>query len=91
VAEVSVQLRPDVARALQGLGPPVAPAEELAQTAHRLGVSLRPVHPGAENPLLLSHFTVEVGDSEAAERVAAELRKSAAVVGAFRKPPAELP
>jgi hypothetical protein len=91
VAEVSVQLRPDVARALQGLGPPVAPAQELAQTADSLGISLRPVHPGAEDPLLLRHFTIDVRDSEAAERVAAELRKSSAVEGAFRKPAAEPP
>ncbi|MDQ4130321.1 MAG: hypothetical protein M3133_04920 [Actinomycetota bacterium] len=88
---MSVQLRPEVARALQGLGPPVPSAEELARTADGLGVSIRPVHPGAEDPLLLPHFSVDVEDPETAERVAATLREREAVEAAFHKPQAELP
>jgi len=59
--------------------------------ADSLGVSLRPMHPGAEDPLLLPHFSAEVADPDEAERVAAGLRKSGAVDAAFYKPQAGLP
>jgi hypothetical protein len=92
--QVSVHVRPDVARALQA-GEAATPAsEEILQEASRLGVSLEPVHPGTSAPDLLTHFTVYVEDAEKARTVAETLQRSDAVEGAYVTPsasPADLP
>jgi hypothetical protein len=92
--QVSVHVRPDVARALQG-GEAATPAsDEILQEASRLGVSLEPVHPGTNAPDLLTHFTVYVEDAERARAVAETLQRSDAVEGAYVTPsasPADLP
>jgi hypothetical protein len=87
--EISVQLRPDLAAALQeGTGTPEA--EELHRRAEELGVELQPVHPGETDPLLAPYFYVAAPDSEA-ERIAAELAALPGVEGAYVKPTAEPP
>jgi hypothetical protein len=62
--QVSVHVRPDVARALQGREAATEISEEILQEASRLGVSLEPVHPGTSAPDLLTHFAVYVEDAE---------------------------
>lgn len=56
-----------------------------------LGVSLDPVHPGAEHPFLAPYFTIEVPDIQTAERVMTQLRRSKAIEAAYVKPPDEKP
>jgi hypothetical protein len=89
--EVVVQLRPEIARALQGLGPPTSESSEVASRLEQFGVELRALHPGASDPNLLPHFAVDVEDPETAQQVAETLRQSPAVLGAYVKPDAELP
>ncbi len=91
MAEVSVQLRPDVAKALQGQGPVSAEARDVELAGEELGVRLVPTHPRAEDLTLVRHFRVLVEDDQDAVRVAAALREHAGVEAAFVKPPAELP
>jgi hypothetical protein len=66
--------------------------EDLSRSLEQLGVRLRPVHPGSDDPLLAPYFNVEVPeDEELAARVLAVLEKSEAVEAAYVKPPAEPP
>jgi hypothetical protein len=88
--EISVQLRPDVALALQGEGGGMPEAEELGRRAEALGVQLQPVHPGETDPLLAPYFYCEAPDEDA-ERIAAELAALPGVEGAYVKPAAEPP
>ncbi len=90
--EISVQVRPELAPAVQGREAPTAEVDELKRSLEELGVILRPVHPGADDPLLAPYFNVEVpDDEELAARVLAVLEESGAVEAAYVKPPAELP
>lgn len=86
-----MQLRPDVALALQSDTGATAPeVEELGRRAEALGVRLQPVHPGETDPLLAPYFYAEAPDSEA-ERIAAELAALPGVESAYVKPAAEPP
>jgi hypothetical protein len=86
--QVSVHVRPDVARALQAGEAETPASKEILEEASRLGVALEPVHPGASAPDLLTHFTVYVEDAEKARAVAETLQRSDAVEGAYVTPPA---
>jgi hypothetical protein len=91
MTEITLQVRPEVARALQQLGQPAAESEELLQTVADLNVSLQPIHPGTEDPILISYFTVAVSDPDSVERVLDRLRQCRAVEAAYIKPPDALP
>jgi hypothetical protein len=88
--EISVQLRPDIALALQGEGGGMPEAEELRRRAEALGVELQPVHPGETDPLLAPFFYAAAPDEDA-QRIAAELGALPGVEGAYVKPAAEPP
>jgi hypothetical protein len=83
--EISVQLRPEA-------GP--ADLDDLRARAEELGVELLPVHPGEDDPVLASFYTLVLPDDpddERANSVLAALRESDAVDAAFVKPAAEPP
>jgi hypothetical protein len=86
--QVSVHVRPAVARALQGQEPSSSASEDLVNEAARLGVSLEPTHPGTRSPELMTHFTVYVLDTETAKRVADALQRTEAVESVYHVPPA---
>ena len=86
--QVSVHVRPDVARALQARGAETPASKEILDQASRLGVALEPVHPGTSAPDLLTHFMVYVEDAEKARAVAETLQLSDAVEGAYVTPSA---
>ena len=88
---VTIQVSADVAHIVHEGGSPTTESRELLKIAEELGVSLEPMHPGAEDPLLAPYFRVEVSDSATAERVIAHLRQSKTVEAAYLKPPDELP
>jgi hypothetical protein len=88
---ITLKVRTDVARALQQRGRPSAESEELLQTAASLGVRLEPIHPGTEDPILISYFTVAVSDPDSVELVLDRLRQCRAVEAAYVKPPDALP
>ena len=83
---ITLQVRPDVARALQGLLPSSSEAEEVARTAAELGTVLEPMHPGVDDPHLETYFSVAVADPTAADRVLRELRANPAIEAAYIKP-----
>ncbi|MGH9881298.1 MAG: hypothetical protein ACRD6N_07665 [Pyrinomonadaceae bacterium] len=91
MTEITLQVRPEVARALQHRGQPSAESEELLKTAANLGVSLEPIHPGTEDPILISYFTAAVADPDSVEQVLDRLRQCRAVEAAYVKPPDALP
>jgi hypothetical protein len=91
VIQVNVALRPGVAPELDRDDPATPEARELVAEASRLGVTLEPVHPGATDARLASHFVAAVADEEAAERVRATLGALRGVDGAWIKPPDEPP
>lgn len=90
--DINAQVRADTASALSGRAPPTVEAETLQSQLEELGVALRPVHPGTDDPLLAPYFAVEVeDDEELVEQVLAVLRHSPVVEAAYTKPAAELP
>ena len=87
---VIVQLAPDLASQLHAdTKSPDASADWLRQLADELG-SLRPMHPGASDPVLQTYFTVEVPDAAKAQQVISKLLKSRGVQAAYVKPPEAL-
>ncbi len=69
-----------------------SPAASLYRTARRLGLELRPTHPGQTHPLLVPFFFVEVeGDAHRAARVAEQLRHEGGVEAAYVRPPDQPP
>ena len=65
--------------------------QQILQILKELGLVLRPVHPGATDPLLAPYFTAEVRDIDQAEQVIQRLRQISVVEAAYVKPPAEMP
>jgi len=61
------------------------------EVAAELGVSLRPMHPGATDRTLASYFVADVPDMATGERIASRLRRSRGVQAAYVKPDDELP
>jgi hypothetical protein len=86
---ITVEVAPDVALVLHGQASPTIQSKELLQLADELGVMLEPMHPGAEDPLLIPFFVVAVQDPDRVETVRQRLSESDAVKGAYVKPPAE--
>jgi hypothetical protein len=84
--EVTIQVRPDVARALDKRGPPTAASRELLQAAAELGLTLVPLHPGVEVAPLSTYFHARVQDYAAAEQVIGRLLQCPAVEAAYVKP-----
>jgi hypothetical protein len=82
---VTVQL----AAVRSGHTPEARPAS-VQRLAEELGLPLEPLHPGVDDPVLRSYYTVEVPDRVAAA-VLARLRASPAVAAAYVKPPEAAP
>jgi hypothetical protein len=61
----------------------------IRRAVKELGVTLTPVHPGQDHPLLAPFFAVEVPDEAAAARVVAALRDLDGVESAYVRPPDE--
>jgi hypothetical protein len=91
VIEISVQLRPDVARALAHRGPPTTESAGVLDAAARLGVALEPLHPGADDPLLAPHYVARASGTESAEALRRALAEVPGIDGAWMKPADELP
>lgn len=84
---ITVQVAPELARALRQAGPASGPAAELQRVADELRVSFRPLHPGTDDLTLSSYLVVDVSDPAVVERVIARLRQNPAVKAAYVKPP----
>ncbi|MEN6438471.1 MAG: hypothetical protein ABFD97_07805 [Syntrophobacter sp.] len=92
--EVIVQLRLDIAVGLQKRLPaellPGATRELLA-VATEFGVNIEPVHPGSTDPLLVPYFRLDATSRETAQSLVERFLKVEGVIGAYIKPPDELP
>jgi hypothetical protein len=88
---ITVIVTNEVAQSLHGIAPASDDSQELLQTIEALGLILVAMHPGINDPSLLPYFTIEVPDSETADRVILQLLQLPAVAGAYVKPPDEPP
>ena len=88
---VIVQVSADVVHALHQRSPPTIDSQDLTKAAEELGVLLRVMHPGTEDPLLTPFFMIEVLDSTTAEQVIARILQCKSTEAAYIKPPDELP
>ena len=86
---VTVQVTLEVARVLQNQSEPTPSSEELISVLEELEITLEPIHPDTGDPLLVTFFTVDVLDSDTAEKVINRLLLSEAIEAAYLKPPAE--
>lgn len=84
---ITVQVAPELARALRHPGSSSGEVAELERIADELHVSFRPLHPGTDDPTLGSYLVVDVSDPAVVERVIARLRQNPAVKAAYVKPP----
>lgn len=90
--QITVKVSGDIALTLHDPRLPTSePLEELLKMLEDLGVSLDPVHPGARDPFLVPYFTIEVPDTQTAERVMTQIRRSKAIEATYVKPPDEMP
>ena len=64
--------------------------QSLDDALARLGVSLRPMHPGVEDADLARYFTLSGVSGKEGEKVLVALRDLDAVTAAYGKPEAEL-
>jgi hypothetical protein len=81
----------DVALSLQKKQPITNASEELLQTVAELGVELKPINPGMDDPHLAPYFTVDVPDIAIAEQVIAQLQHCKEIEAAYLKPQDEMP
>jgi hypothetical protein len=88
---VTIRVRMDVALSLQRREPPKGAARELLEAAQELGVSLEPIHPRTEDPHLAPYFSIDVGDTAAADQAIKRFQRCGAVEGAYLKPHEEAP
>ena len=86
---VTVQVTEEVARVLQNQSEATPSSEGLIAVLEEMDIILKPLHPGTQDPVLITFYTVEVLDSDAAERVVNRLLPLEAIEAAYLKPPAE--
>lgn len=84
-----VRVRPELLAAAKPQTVP--PSRELEDVSARLGVKIRPIHPGIAVPELASYFGAEVPDMETAQRLITKLKETGIVDAAYVKPADELP
>jgi hypothetical protein len=89
--QATVQVRDDVARALHRRAPATQEAGQLLRQLESMDLTLEPIHPHTDDPVLQTFFTVQVPDDGTADEVIARLRELAAIEAAYVKPPDALP
>lgn len=82
---IIVRVRPGVAPALRH-GARVGAAAEIARLVAAQGLTLRPLHPGATDPLLEPYWLVEGAAATAIDQLLASLTDCAGVEAAYCKP-----
>jgi len=93
---IAIQLRLDVARDIHQiisseLTPTINSSSNLLNTTEALGVSLKPMHPGIDDPGLIPYFMIEVEDYEFAQHLIQLLQEFKEVEAAYIKPEDEPP
>ena len=88
--QIIIQVSINVARALLQQTVATVDSKKIHRITKELGIDMKPLHPGVEDPLLAGYFFADVPDADTA-RVVARLQKSSSVEAAYLKPPDELP
>lgn len=89
--DIMVRLRSSVASELHGEQSASEDTAELVDTIRHMGLTLEPIHPGTDDPLLAPYFRVAVDDPSQSPRVINRLLRLNAVEAAYEKPADELP
>lgn len=89
--QITVHLRPDIARHLAERSPPTGESKELRQTLSRFGLTLMPLHPGTDDPELKTQYWIQVPDETTADQVIEQLLALKATQAAYLKPPDAMP
>lgn len=72
---VTVQVPHAVAQALHNRAPANPSSDQILDLTKNLGVSLKPMHPGTDDPNLATFFALDVPDRQTAETVTQRLRQ----------------
>jgi hypothetical protein len=89
--QITVHLRPDIARNLAERSPPTSETKELRQILSGFGLTLTPLHPGTDDPELQTQFWIQVDDQATADQVIEQLLSLKATQAAYLKPPDAMP
>jgi hypothetical protein len=89
--QVTVLLSDEVAAALIEPGSKGEAGQSVVRKLKKLGFELRPTHPEAQDPVLRTHFFVEVSDPKSADKVISLLTAMPSVKAAYIKPAEEPP
>ena len=88
---MTIRVRMDMALSLLHGQPIRNASEELSKTLAELGIELKPINPGMDDPHLAPYFTVDVPDIAMAERVISQLQHCKGIEAAYLKPQDEMP
>jgi hypothetical protein len=88
---ITVQLSQKLARALRRQIPPTSELTVLLGAVEELQITLKPLHPGAYDVLLVPWYTITLEDPTRAEHVITRLLRCKGVEAAYVTPPTELP
>jgi hypothetical protein len=89
--KVQVQLSPDTALVFHQRKPSSKQSEKLQRVLNELGISLQPVHPGIEDPILIPFFEIEISDTSSGQQIIERLNELESVEAAYIKPRDEAP
>lgn len=88
---VTIKIRLPEALALQIGQPATTTLQQLLTIIDELGGDLRPIHPGATDPLLAPYFTMEVPDPSVAPQLIRRLQECPAIEAAYLTQAVETP
>jgi hypothetical protein len=88
VTELVVQLSPEAAKAFSDKGVHEAPVNAVLDEH---GVTLKPINPDIDDPVLSTYFRATVPSSGVGEKVVSRLQKLPSVAAAYLKPSIGLP
>jgi hypothetical protein len=89
--QITVHLRPDIARNLAERSPPANETKELTQILSQFDLTLAPLHPGTDDPELTTQYWLQVPDQATADQVIEQLLSLKATQAAYLKPPDAMP
>jgi hypothetical protein len=84
---VNIKVKPHIAHKLRSRSMSNGELSEIFNIERDFGITIKPLHTNTEDPLLISHFVVEVPDQATAKTVATRFLQSKVVEAAYVKPP----
>lgn len=84
--EITLQLTPQAAQALQRHDATDAAVQSLLHVAEEIGAALRPMHPDGADPSLQVFYLADMPDTPQGEQGITRLRRCEAITAAYVKP-----